>query len=425
MVGRLSGWLRRLRRSFILRLTLILALLFAAGMAVTIYVALSLGRDAIISRADTTLAGVAASISAGTIVDESAGLIVRPLTGIGDLPAAFASIAKAGGGTAQLDDDYRQAEDWRVSIARNPAGNAFVIAVPLDDGEDALELLEGILWSVALVVLLVSLAIGIGAGTLAGRRLSLITATLGRLAAGDLGARTGTVKRADDLDDLAHRVDATAGELERLVAQTRNLSASLAHDLRTPLARLRARLEKLPEGGERSAALEEAQRLSEIFDTIMRVARIEATQGQDGLVTVDLGELANDLAEIFGPVIEDAGKTLELDIVGAGTVKADRQMLVQAMANLIQNALVHGGNKVVVFVRGTQIGVCDDGPGVPASQFSEIIKPMVRLDNARKTDGTGLGLALVRAVTDRHGAELNLSDNRPQGLCVTLDFTNL
>ena len=100
-------------------------------------------------------------------------------------------------------------------------------------------------------------------------------------------------------------------------------------------------------------------------------------------------------------------------------------MLVQAMANLIQNALVHGGEEITLFARHRTIGVADNGPGVDPAQYQEIVKPMVRLDAARASEGTGLGLALVRAVADRHGAELVLSEHGARGLCVTLKFANL
>jgi signal transduction histidine kinase len=266
---------------------------------------------------------------------------------------------------------------------------------------------------------------GVEQRLLAERRLSQITGALGRLAAGDLSARTGITRRSDDLDALAHRVDATAGELERLVTQTRHLSASLAHDLRTPLARLHARLETLPEGAARDAAVAEAAHLSQIFDAIMRIARIEATQGAEGLVPVDLADIAADIEDTFGPVVEDAGKSLALALSHPAEVSADRQMLIQALANLIQNALVHGGREITLFVRGAEIGVADTGDGVDPSQFDEITKPMVRLDAARQSAGSGLGLALVRAVADRHAAALRLSQNQPRGLSVALKFADL
>jgi signal transduction histidine kinase len=116
-----------------------------------------------------------------------------------------------------------------------------------------------------------------------------------------------------------------------------------------------------------------------------------------------------------------------LENKSTGYVTADRQMLIQAVANLIQNAIVHGGDEITLFAQTDRsievLGVFDNGKGVPADQYDEIIKPMVRLDTARKTDGTGLGLALVRAVADRHGAQLQLSENKPSGLWATMKFS--
>ena len=181
----------------------------------------------------------------------------------------------------------------------------------------------------------------------------------------------------------------------------------------------------LPLSEERGIALEEAQRLSAIFDTIMRVARIEAGHSKDSFVQVDLAELVEELGETFEPVAEMQDKRLHVKIEAGSTAFADRGMLVQALANLIQNALVHGGPDITLFARGREIGVADNGAGVDPAQFSEIIKPMVRLDAARESEGTGLGLALVRAVADRHGADLLLAQNKPQGLQVSLKFTEL
>jgi signal transduction histidine kinase len=155
----------------------------------------------------------------------------------------------------------------------------------------------------------------------------------------------------------------------------------------------------------------------------MRVAKIEARQGRDGFELINLGALAEEMAETFGPVVEDAGKSLVLDIDAPASVEADRAMLVQALANLIQNALVHGGEQVTLIAKGRDLGVADNGPGVDPSRFTEIVKPMVRLDAARRTQGSGLGLALVRAVADRHGARLELAENVPHGLRIILCFT--
>ena len=416
---------RWLRRSSTVRLALVLSVIFAIGMAVAVYTALTIGAGAFERRVDATLQTLANTSDLQGARGDSFGLILRAPDDLGDLPRQFRRIAERGGGTADLNDDFRNAENWRVLVSTDSRDAPVVIAVPLDDGEDALELLSGVLWVTVLVVVALALIVGLMAGVLGHRRLQRINETLSHLAAGDLKARTGIAKSNDDLGDIARQVDVTAGELEQLVAQTKHLSASLAHDLRTPLARLRSRLEALPEGEERGAALEEAERLSFIFDTIMRVARIEAAQGTDGFETVKLCMFAEELSETFAPVVEEEDKTLTLELHEPGTVFADRQMLVQAMANLIQNAIRHGGPDIVLKVVGTSIGILDNGPGVDPSHYAEIVKPMVRLDASRQTEGTGLGLALVRAVAKRHEAELVLAQHQPQGLAVTLKFAKL
>ncbi|WP_377192866.1 sensor histidine kinase [Ruegeria meonggei] len=411
------------------RLALLLAVIFAVGMAVAIFVALALGQRAIEQRVDTTLESLASAAVVEDARGTSQSMILQPMDGLGDLPAPLQRSADRGGGSVELGRDFLGSDIWRILVTEDSAGTSVVVAVPLEESEDAQELLAGILWMTSALVIAISLAIGLFAGVLAQRRLARIDGTLTRLAAGDLAARTENARSRDDLDDIARQLDRTARELENLVAQTRNLSASLAHDLRTPLARLRSRLEMLPDGAEREDALVEAQRLSEIFDTIMRVARIEAAHGHDGFEAVHLGKLAAELDEIFGPVVEDEGRVLSIAVSNAGLVQADKQMLVQALANLIQNALVHGGGEIMLIAENSMIGVADNGAGVDPEHYNEIIKPMVRLDRARGADGSGLGLALVRAVADRHGAKLvlgpkNAGDNMP-GLKVLLKFANL
>ena len=425
LVRKWANHLRWLSRSSTLRLAALLSGLFALGFVMAIYVALTIGERANERRLDATLATIAQSgVVAETRID-SAALILRRVDNLGGLPEPFRRAVSRGGGTVDLRNDHMRSDAWRVQVTPDKAGTPVFVGVPIEDSSDAQELLGTILWSTAGIVIALTLAIGLWAGLLAQRRLRRINATLSQLSAGDLAARTGLTRSKDDLDDMAHNLDQTAAELERLVSQTRHLSASIAHDLRTPLARLRAQLEMLPEGVERGGALEEVSRLSGIFDTIMRVARIEAGQGREGFEAVALGSLADDLAETFGPVVEDEGKSLSLDTSAPAIVLGDRAMLVQAIANLIQNALLHGGDQIALFARGHSIGVADNGAGVDPAAFDEIIKPMVRLDAARSSQGSGLGLALVRAVADRHGAKLDLAANDPQGLKVAIRFTQL
>ncbi|MEM7470727.1 MAG: HAMP domain-containing sensor histidine kinase [Pseudomonadota bacterium] len=425
LVHRATDPLRWLGRSSTLRLAALLSGLFAVAFILAIFVALSLGEQANERRLDTTLMTLAQSGAIANTRVDSPALILRPLDDLNGLPARFRRAVSTGGGTVETREDLMLSDVWRVLVTQDNAGAPIFVAVPIEDSEDTKELLARILWSTAGVVIVATLAIGLWAGLLAQRRLRRINETLGQLSAGDLTARTGLKQSHDDLDDIAQNLDQTAGELDRLVTQTRHLSASIAHDLRTPLARLRAKLEILPDGDARNDALEEATRLSGMFDAIMRLARIEAGQGRDGFEAVALRDLADDLTETFGPVVEDAQKTLVIDIAAPATIEADRAMLVQAMANLIQNALVHGGDKIILFAKGRKIGVTDNGAGVQPDAFEHMVKPMVRLDAARNSQGSGLGLALVRAVADRHGAQLELTANDPHGLTVTLNFTNL
>lgn len=420
--------LRRVRwlyRSSTLRLTFLLSVIFALGMSVAVFVALSFGKDALIDRADETLRSLAVAVEADEVLENNTSIIVHELSDIDELPREFGRVAQRGRGTVDLNRPFRRSEEWRVLVTPDDDGELVLIGLPLDDGEEALELLSDVLRSTVVTVLMVVFLIGLTVGTLAQRRLVRINNTLDRLAGGDLRVRTGITKGNDDIADLARQVDKSAAEIERLVAQTRNLSASIAHDLRTPLARLRAHIESLPDGEDRHAALEEASQLASIFDTIMRVARIEAEHGSDRFEQLDLGALITEMAETFGPVIEDAGKTIRFDVAQADTVFADRQMLVQVVANLVQNALVHGGDMIELFAHHRSFGVADNGDGVPEKQYGEIIKPMVRLDAARGSQGSGLGLAMVRAIADRHGAALELSANTPSGLRVALNFAKL
>jgi HAMP domain-containing protein len=231
----LTRRVRWLLRSSTLRLSLLLTAIFAVGMAVAILLALTFGREAVLNRVDTALEGLAATVEADDTEADTFSVIIRPLSEIGDLPKEFEKVVRTGGGTVSLKRDFRRAEDWRVLISRDKEGEPVLIAVPLDASEDALELLGNALWSTAGVVLVLVLVIGLAAGFLVQRRLARITGVLDRLATGDLEARIGVARSSDDLDDLAGQIDRTAQELERLVAQTRNLSASIAHDLRTPL----------------------------------------------------------------------------------------------------------------------------------------------------------------------------------------------
>jgi signal transduction histidine kinase len=243
-------------------------------------------------------------------------------------------------------------------------------------------------------------------------------------------------RAADDLAELAERVDRMLDRLEAGIAAIRQVSTDVAHDLRAPLARLRMRLEPsaLDHGlpaetrHEIGAALADIDAISQTFDSILRLARLQSGSVERHVAPVDLCALARDTQEILGPSAEDSGHTLQLDLpAGAVIVSGDGELLSQALINLVDNALRHcpAPARVVLAVKGgagtPEVSVCDNGPGIAPEDRPRVVERFVRLDRSRTTPGTGLGLSLVAAIADLHGAALLLEDNHP-GLCARLSF---
>jgi signal transduction histidine kinase len=214
--------------------------------------------------------------------------------------------------------------------------------------------------------------------------------------------------------------------IEQLVGELRAITDSLAHDLRSPLARLRARAEQASLAGDdaaREAALGgllgEADTMMQMLTTLLEIGR-SAAMGRDRFVTVEPGAILDALAELYAPAIEDAHMTLALDIAaGLPSLAVHRELLSQALANLIDNALRHaasGGELALLVSRGggaVRFTVADRGPGIAAADREEAVRRFGRLDRARSLPGAGLGLSLVEAVARLHGGRLELDDNAP------------
>ncbi len=294
-----------------------------------------------------------------------------------------------------------------------------------DVREEITDIIGNILSSVLLSALLIGIIIIAWFAYNSEKRIRRINHTLSELAAGDLSARIEMDKPKDDLDNVALEINKTAEKLQLLLAQTRQLGASIAHDLRTPLARLRVQLEQLESDDEAGvdALLEEVDHLARIIDAILRIARVEARTGCGAWREAKLEAFAQEFCENFEPVVEAQGRSLRV-VMDAPSVPVsfDPDLLNQAMANLLQNALIYGEGAIEIIVSGREIGLCDEGAGVPEDKLDEIIKPMVRLDQTRQTQGSGLGLALVKAVADHHQAELILRNRPNSGLDVRICF---
>ena len=285
-----------------------------------------------------------------------------------------------------------------------------------------------------LTVSVMFLGLGLWASRTSLRRLQDMENALARVSNGDMNARLPVLHRDDQFDRVSARMNQNLDRLSRLMAGMKSTASAIAHDLKTPLSHMQIALSEAADAIEAGrdplpkidAAIERAQALNAIFDTMLRISRIQANADKSRFEDVDLCKLAGDAVEFMMPVFEDHGQTLRFASAEA-TVLADPSMLQQALINLLQNATVHAGKEASICValhddpECTCLSVEDNGPGIPNDAMKKVLDPFVRLDRARTTPGSGLGLSLVQAVAEHHDAELVLTDARP-GLKVELIF---
>ncbi len=263
-------------------------------------------------------------------------------------------------------------------------------------------------------------------------RLGALGATADRLLHGDLRERMPVSGSGDEFDQLAGSVNEALDRISQLMAATRQVTDNIAHDLRGPLARTRNRLELAlvtdqPRDGLAeavAASVDDVDGVLATCESLLSIARLEHGVARD-FAPLDLAPLIEDLVDYFQPLAEEKGLDLATAGVIGGTVNGDRNLLFQALSNVVDNAIRYtpAGGHIRVTVEATAAGiaitVADDGPGIPADHRDKVLQRFVRLDSSRHLPGNGLGLAVVDAVAHHHRAALVLSDNRP-GLAVTL-----
>jgi len=317
-------------------------------------------------------------------------------------------------------------------------GDGLLLAVG-DDLHRVTEVEEAVatafLWTVGLVAVL-----GIGGGVLLSRaflaRVDAIARTAEAIIGGDLARRVPMRGTGDDLDRLAGTLNHMLDRIGALMDSLRQVSTDVAHDLRTPLSRLYQRLEDARLHARSVAeyevavdgAVHEAEGLLDTFSALLRIAQVEGASPRAGFRDVDLSALADAVADAYRPDAEEGGHHLAADVAPSVVVRGDQELLTQALANLVENALRHtpAGTRIGVSLApdrgaGACLAVEDDGPGVRAEDLPHLTHRFYRAERGRTTPGNGLGLSLVAAVVELHGAALHLRAGAP-GLQAAMCF---
>lgn len=322
---------------------------------------------------------------------------------------------------------HSQPERMRVLATRLPDGSRMLAGhVVESELRVALAMEEAMAVGMAAAIVLAALAAW-AAARMIERRLEDTVATAHAVAAGDLSRRVLSKGGDDAFDALAQAVNAMLDRIAMLMTELKVATDGLAHDLRSPLTRLRATLDRaLAESHDENArfavgrALEEGDRLLAMLDTALRISRAEAGLGRDAFVEADLAAMVHDVADMFEPLAEDRGMTIRAEAPETLVARVHRELLGQALANLVDNGLKYGAGTIIVRVEpGPVLTVADDGPGIPEERREEALKRFGRLDAARTESGAGLGLSLATAVAHLHGGTVALEDNAP-GLRVRL-----
>jgi signal transduction histidine kinase len=322
-----------------------------------------------------------------------------------------------------------------VRVVEMPGGFRLLVGRDLEERERIYAIIANAgRWSIALVVVL-----GLGGGFFVSRRvlkrIDAMTDKAQVIMAGDLAGRLPVAGTGDELDRLADNLNAMLERIEGLMGGLKEVSDNIAHDLKTPLTRLRNRCEQALRGArgeaEYRAVLEstiaESDDLIRTFDALLMIARAESGHARDNMVEFDAAAIARDVGELYEPLADEKGLALKVDAATEAPVRGNRELISQALANLIDNAIkyaapesdkVNGAPTEIVVKAGADadritLTVADHGPGIAVADRGRVVERFVRLEQSRSQPGSGLGLSLAAAVARLHGGELRLEDNEP------------
>lgn len=367
------------------------------------------------------LRGEDGSVRAGNVPN------VRLFSGWGELDRAWLPMVAAKG-----NPDDRFFAKW-TDVSK---GHLLVGGSDREIREVRRILLHGLGWGLVATALL-----AIGSAVYLARRaqqkIDVFATTLSKVSRGDITERVPVTASHDDLDHVAAQINATLAHLQKLIENVNQASSDIAHDLKKPIGRLRRRLELALSSADDATAfrgqveesLGELDSIVETFEALLRITQLEAGARRSRFSAIDLSTVLADLADIYEPVVEEAGDRLVIKVRhGQHTqITGDRELLTQLFANLIENAIRHcrEGTRIEVGLdtRGDRYVaiVADNGPGIPTHERENVFRRLYRLERARSTPGSGLGLSLVAAIAELHGAAVALADNGP-GLRVEVSF---
>jgi len=346
-----------------------------------------------------------------------------------------ASVPPAEGGTL-AEVRLTGSDKFLLTLRPLTDGTTLVVADDLGSVDDV----EDVVANAFAIVLGISVLLGLAAGFLLTKgvlwRVEAVTRTAEAIIAGDLTRRIAPTGAGDEFDRLATSLNAMLDRIMQLMDSLQQVSNDIAHDLRTPLSRLRQNLERTrihPATDQDYAAaveraIDEADGLLATFSALLRISQIEAGSQRAAFRLIDLTEVVATICEAYAPDVEEGGRIITCAIAPGVMVDGDRELLAQLLANLIENALAHTplGTEIRVSLHGPDeaklrptIEVADDGPGIPMHERDKVLRRFYRLERSRTTPGNGLGLSLVAAIAKLHGAGVRLSDRTP-GLCVTV-----
>ena len=442
-------------RSTPLRLTLLLGAAFLLSLLAAVLVAVSLIRHELDQRIDravldrfTVISQSLGDNDEGDLVDavnnhahsaiadewvyllasgdgvRLAGNLPGPSPGIGwsTVPARALGLPSA-------------ANDYRIYTA--PVGHdMLLVGQNLAERNDiGLHLLYSVGWGSLVLLALIAVA-GLFIAVRAQNRLDAIARTMERVGHGELGARIPTGRHSDDLDALGRQINSALDRLGGLVDGMRQVSVDIAHELKTPMNRMAIVIEDALGAAEKGHAVApllrqiqvESQQINSTFDALLRVAQIESGARRARFVSVRIEPILETLTEAYADVATENGQALTLlPLKPLPEITGDRDLLLQLWANVIENAIRHSppGTEIRIGAElvehAVTVTIADNGPGIPPADREKVFQRLYRVDKSRTTSGSGLGLSLVKAIADLHGASVSLGDNRP-GLRLILRF---